>query len=131
MHNKPAAPTLRLVGTNDHDCDDTRADRPAFQPTIHFDDIFREMIRAEIRNGRLSAWRRRRIVQYAAQLKLSAVEAGRLIAECRDEISVAHDPSAEQTVRLLEEPVADRSFIWNIGFILVGLTLIFIAVARR
>lgn len=47
--------------------------------------VFREMIVHEIKNGRLSSWRRKRIVRYAAKMGLSAVEAGKLLAECRDQ----------------------------------------------
>lgn len=45
--------------------------------------IFRELIRQEILAGRLNRKQRRRVVRYAAQLGLSAVEAGEMIAECR------------------------------------------------
>ena len=48
--------------------------------------MFRQLILGEIRNGRLSRWRRRRIVQYAAAMGLSATEAGDLLAACREEV---------------------------------------------
>jgi len=53
--------------------------RPLSRYEIH--NIYREMVRWELSNGRLSAWRRRRLVQYAAGLGLRAVEAGELIQE--------------------------------------------------
>jgi hypothetical protein len=68
-------------------------------------EIFREMIAQEVRSGRLSPSRRRRIVRYAAQLRLSAVETGRLITECRDEALESEDPEAiYHALRLVEPP---------------------------
>lgn len=131
MHENPDALALRLVSDRGEDGTDSCAERPVYQPTMHLDDIFRELIRAEIRNGRLSAWRRRRIVQYAAQLKLSAVEAGRLIEECRDELLVGDAPEAtEHALRLLPVPQPHRSPLRNIGFIIAGLTLILLGFAQ-
>ncbi len=131
MHEKPAAPSLRLISDHDENSGEFCGERPIYRPTMHIDDIFRELIRAEIRHGRLSAWRRRRIVQYAAQLKLSAVEAGRLIEECRDELQTDDDPvAAEHAFALVTEPEKSYSFLWNIGFILAGLAMIIMAVAR-
>ncbi|MCH7813546.1 MAG: hypothetical protein IID40_05950 [Planctomycetes bacterium] len=43
--------------------------------------IFRAMATWELSNGRLSTWRRRQLVRYAASLQISAVEAGRLMQE--------------------------------------------------
>ena len=68
-------------------------------------EIFRELIAQEVRNGRLTPSRRRRIVRYAAQLHLSAAETGRLIAECREEALESED--AEEiyhALRLVEPP---------------------------
>lgn len=56
-----------------------------FAPPIESHDVFRQLIEEEIRNGRLSTSRRRRIVRYAAQLGLSATQAGRLIEASRAE----------------------------------------------
>lgn len=77
----------------------------AFAPSIGTDDIFRQLIADEIRNGRLSPSRRRRVVRYAAQLGLSAVEAGELIVACREEALQSND-STEQfhALRLVEPP---------------------------
>ena len=63
--------------TNGHG---THGDDTAFAPAIDNREIFRELIKDELRNGRLSAAGRRRIVRYAANLRMSAVEAGQLIA---------------------------------------------------
>lgn len=68
-------------------------------------EIFRAMIAQEVRSGRLTPSRRRRMVRYAAQFHLSAVETGRLIAECRDEALESED--AEEiyhALRLVEPP---------------------------
>ncbi len=46
--------------------------------------IFREAVRWELSRGYLSSWRRRRLVKYAAALRISAVDAGRLIQEARE-----------------------------------------------
>jgi hypothetical protein len=55
--------------------------------------IFRELIAAELRAGRLTRGRRARIVRYASQLGLSAAEAGRLITECHQEALQLSDDS--------------------------------------
>lgn len=48
--------------------------------------IFREMVRGETRNGPLNTRRRKRLIQYAAALELTAVEAGRIVTEvCHEE----------------------------------------------
>ena len=68
-------------------------------------EIFRELIAQEVRSGRLSPSRRRRIVRYAAQLRLSAVETGRLIAECREEALESDNvDEVYHTLRLVEPP---------------------------
>ncbi|MEE9295470.1 MAG: hypothetical protein V3W34_10985 [Phycisphaerae bacterium] len=43
--------------------------------------VFREMVGYQLRQGRLSRGRRRRIVQYAACLGINAIQAGRLVQE--------------------------------------------------
>lgn len=57
----------------------TKRSRPMSRYQVH--KIFREMVRGELANRHLSAWRRRRLVRYAASLRISAVEAGELIQE--------------------------------------------------
>lgn len=130
MHEKPAAPRppLRLHANLDHPR--PPSDRPAFQPIIALDDVFVEMIRAEIRNGRLSAWRRRRIVQFAAQLNLSAVEAGRLIEQCRADWQ-AESRDSDIVLRLRGTPLRDRSP--RIGFtcVILGLSLLVLSLVLR
>ncbi len=68
------------------------SDLPEYRPTIDTHDVFRELIASEIRDGRLSASRRRRIIRYAAHLGLSAVETGQLIAHCREQAVPCDNP---------------------------------------
>lgn len=49
-------------------------------------EIFREMALAELRYQNVDDWRRKRLVQYAATLQLSATEAGRLLEEAQKEL---------------------------------------------
>ena len=56
-------------------------------------EIFRQLIANEIRSGRLTPARRRRIVRYAASLGMSAVEAGELITACHKQIMESDDPA--------------------------------------
>jgi len=60
--------------------------------------IFRALIADEVRQGRLSPFRRRRIIQYAAHLGLSVEEVGSLIAECRSEAE-GGDPSGASVLQ--------------------------------
>ena len=86
----------------------TDGDLPAFVPSIDTKDVFRQLIVDEIRNGRLTPARRRRIVRYAAHLGLSAVQAGRLIAACREEVLQACDPTERYHALRLVEPTRTR-----------------------
>ena len=79
-----------------------------FLPPIDTRDIFRELIATELRHGRLTQARRRRIVRYAAQMGLSAVEAGRLITACRAEAMQSGDPAEKYHALRLVEPAPER-----------------------
>ena len=85
---------------------------PAFVPHIDMQDIFRQLITDELRAGRLTPARRRRIVRYAAQLGLTAVQAGRLVEACRKEaLAEGATPQRLHGLRLVqprEEKVAPR-----------------------
>ncbi|MFQ5490443.1 MAG: hypothetical protein ACE5GE_06950 [Phycisphaerae bacterium] len=82
--------------------------------------VFREMVVWELSNGRLSAWRRRRLVQYAAALHLSAVDAGRLIQEAHDAFNVQHsrpatsDDDADSRPTLRFRPGLSRPAAWPV-----------------
>ena len=60
--------------------------------------VFREAARWELSKGGLSGWRRRRLVKYAAALRISAVDAGRLIQEA------AEAARSESSYRESDEP---------------------------
>ncbi len=75
-----------------------------FVPSINTHDVFRQLITDELRSGRLTPARRRRIVRYAAQLGLSAVQAGRLVNACRKEALQSRDPIERYCALRLVEP---------------------------
>ncbi len=63
-------------------------------------EIFRAMLEWEAMSGSLTPSRRRRLVRYAAQLGLSATQAGELIRACVDRPSVERagiDPQSAET----------------------------------
>ena len=75
--------------------------------------IFREMVRAEARNGRLDRRRRKRLTQYAAALLLTPVQAGQIVSEVLAELG--HPPPDDQPAlyRLVETAAdADRWPFW-------------------
>ncbi len=84
---------------------DGDSDIPKFVPSIDTQDIFRQLITDELRNGRLTPARRRRIVRYSAGLGLSAVQAGRLVKACRQEVLQSSDPAERyHALHLVEAP---------------------------
>jgi hypothetical protein len=79
------------------------------------------MVRAEARNGRLSPLRRKRLIQYAAALQLTPLDASRIVTEVCCEIG-AHDPGdVPGLYRLVETAAQPRR--WPMG---VQLTLVVI-----
>ena len=97
---------------------------PTFVPSIDTRDVFRTLIAEELRNGRLTPTRRRRIIRYAAALKMSAVEAGRLIAACREEALRSNDLTERYHALRLAEPRPARTPIALRIAIVVTLVLI-------
>ena len=81
---------------------------PAFVPKIEMRDIFHQMIADELRNGRLTREKRKRIIRYEAQLGLNAVEAGRLITTCREQILERADSVERRHTLKLVEPEPER-----------------------
>jgi len=73
-------------------------------PPIKTEDVFRSLIADELRNGRLSAARRRRIVRYAAAMGLNATEAGEVISECRIVALSDPDPHIRRHAMRLVHP---------------------------
>lgn len=88
--------------------DSTSNEAPEFVPHIDTHEVFRALVADEIRNGRLTPVRRRRIVRYAAGLRMSAVEAGRLIATCREELIESADPIERHHALRLSDPQPER-----------------------
>ncbi|MCH8149866.1 MAG: hypothetical protein IH987_18110 [Planctomycetes bacterium] len=81
---------------------------PTYVPKIEMREIFHQMIADELRNGRLTRERRKRVIRYAAQLGLSAVEAGRLITTCREQVLESADPVERGYALKLVEPAPER-----------------------
>ncbi len=81
---------------------------PAYVPKIEMRDVFHQMIADELRNGRLTRDGRKRVIRYAAQLGLSAVEAGRLITTCREQILESAEPVELRHALKLVEPDPER-----------------------
>jgi len=75
-------------------------------------EIFRELIADELRSGRLNSNQRRRIVRYAAQMGLSAVETGQLMAACREEALAASDANLREQALRLALPDERRDLPW-------------------
>ena len=88
--------------------------------------IFRELIAAELRTGRLSAARRARIVRYASQIGLSAVEAGRLVSDCIREAAHDADPEVQDFALRLAAPPRPRPFLSHRVAIVTGVLFILI-----
>jgi hypothetical protein len=85
--------------------DEPDLDRPMSRFELHA--VFREAVRWELSRGRLSKWRRKRLVQYAAALRISAVEAGQLIQEAVQaeyEADRAAEPDAPQLRLVSADP---------------------------
>ena len=119
VQEQPAPRKVRLVGSSAAD------DHPAtFIPSIDTRDIFRQMIALEVRNGRLTPARRRRIVRYAAQMGLSAVEAGQLITASRKEVLESDDPTERYHALRLVEPAEERIPVAVILSIVLALAIL-------
>jgi len=79
-------------------------------------EIFREMVRMETRNGPLSPRRRHRLIQYAAALELTALEAGTIVTEVYREApwnETGTEPSEPLVYRMVESAAAPRTWpVW-------------------
>ena len=99
-----------MENVHEHNRDDMGCFAGRYSPCVHARKIdtkefIRVMIAQEVRTGRLTPSRRRRMVRYAAQFHLSAVETSRLIAECRVEALESEDPEEiYHALRLIEPP---------------------------
>lgn len=94
--NYKTPPTQRLL-SDDH---------PAYVPTIHPIDVFRQMIIDELLADRLTAARRVEMVRYARPLGLSPARSRQLIAECISEVCRS---DAQATSALSPTQAARRS----------------------
>ncbi|MBI4716490.1 MAG: hypothetical protein HY763_01680 [Planctomycetes bacterium] len=103
MHNRP---NLRVVGAAEAS--------PQSEPTVPYcpsmdvREIFRTMLAAELRTGRLTPARRRNIIRYGAQLNMSAVDVGRMIDDCRQAALQSEDPVERYHALNLAEPADAR-----------------------
>jgi hypothetical protein len=117
------------------DRDEARSFVGGFKSTgsrrIEIKEIFRRLIAQEVRSGRLTPSRRRRIVRYAAQLHLSAVETGRLIAECREEALHSEDPEEiYHALRLVEPPPATMPWPLKAAIALAGAVVVNLVLSK-
>ncbi len=95
--------------------------RPVSRPELHA--IFREAARWELTRNGLSGWRRRRLVQYAAALRISAVDAGRLIQEAADAADAERLGRVPQSAP--PQPHPDAAGRWpSWGKLALGLALV-------
>lgn len=100
-------------------------DVPAFVPQIDTEEIFKQLINDELRSGRLTPARRRRIVRYAAGLGLSAVQAGRLVETCRNKALYGDDPTERFHALHLVEPREEQMPIHvKIALLVAGAVLL-------
>jgi len=77
----------------------------AFQPSIPVEDIFEQLFASELRDGKLTRRRRKRLVQYAAQMGLSARQAGVLLERSYQRaIDDGHEPAMGHALRLVNPP---------------------------
>lgn len=68
--------------------------------------IFRDMVRAECRNGALSPQRRRKLIQYAAALKLNPLEAGQIVTRVSREVAEEFNHDVPALYRVVEAAAA-------------------------
>ena len=87
---------------------------------IGCESIFRRMIENEMRAGRMSKGRRRKLIQFGSHLGLSPVEVGELIARCRME-----EPGEEPEPDVLPYVPAAQRRLWSARFaMLLGVALL-------
>lgn len=95
MEHKPAKPTLK-VHLDPNTAIEHKAPAPVSWPFRSRNpvgekptnrEIFEALIEWELSCGPVDRWRRQRLIQYAAQLGLSAERAGAYIAQIRERLS--------------------------------------------
>ena len=102
MHPKPPVDPLRSASV------EFRSDPPVWSPlALETKEIFRQLIADEVKSGRLTPARRRRIVRYAATLGMSAVEVGQVLEASRQQAVESDDPGTGfHALQLTEAPPA-------------------------
>lgn len=104
------------------------SDRPEFVPAVDIRDVFRRLIADEIRAGRMTTSRRRRIVRYAAHLGISAVEAGRLVTACRKQVVESGDSHERSHALRMADPSPDPvSWPLKVALLLAAAALLYVA----
>ena len=97
--------------------------------TISHKAIFEQLIHDEVRQGRLSPYRRKRIVRYAANLGLTAVEIGQMIDQCKQKVS--HQKPTQLPNLILKEVPTESNHttrgIWFMRMMGVGMILVIVA----
>ncbi len=101
-------PTTPTGGSGAAEQSDGRAETRDYVPSIDMQDVLRQLIVDEVCAGNLTKSRRRRIVRYAASMGLNAVQAGRLIDECRSEASAGDAPVDPYRGLRMVQPPASR-----------------------
>lgn len=97
-------PDLKFHGSDQDD----RTAQQSWVPSIDTHVVLERLIADELRAGRLTPGRRRRIVRYAAGMGLSAVQAGRLVSRIRDEALASDDPELRSHALRLAAPAEKR-----------------------
>ena len=104
---------------------------PPFTPSIDTRDVFRALIEDELRGGRLTRARRKRIVQYATQLHMSAVEAGELIEACRlSSLRSEHPVERRCALRLVRRDAPRIPTAWKVSLVIAAAIVIDLVVLK-
>lgn len=103
-----------------------------FVPPVDREAIFLELIRGELRRGRLHKTARARIVRYACGMGLSPLQAGRLIEQCTRELSsAARSADAPFLPRFVACEHASNHLTRMLPWVLVILALMIVIALRR
>lgn len=87
--------------------------------------VFREMVSTTCRNGSVSAWRRRQLVQYAAKLGLHPVQAGKLVEDAQATAATLRSTAPAASLSYVDvcPPVALSNWDIGSGVVLVAVLL--------
>jgi hypothetical protein len=91
---------------------------------ISEEEIFAALIRAEVREGSLTPARRRRLVRYAAHLRISAVDVGEMITQCRAGLEAGTPrPTPRPPLKLVPPPETRGSGVRISGLVAAALAI--------